>query len=155
MILAVVLPLTLVLAGLGTFGALAVDRHARRTLPSGAFIQGVDVGGLRFEQAVTRVRERVEAPLHRPLTLTVDEFKVETSPWELGYRVDVPKAVREAMGVDAGDWVIFRVEGNGRALVARTEHLLDLAGSVPVPAGKRGTPWDEVRRSIRDVRARR
>ena len=95
--LAVVLPVTLALAGLATFGVMAVDRNARRTVPDGTFIQGVDVGGLRFDAAVARVRDKVEAPLHQPVTLTVDQFKVQTTPWELGYRVDVPNAVHQAM----------------------------------------------------------
>lgn len=60
-------------------------------------------------------------------------------------QVTVPKAVREALGLRAGDRVVFRVEGQ-RATLARTPDLLALAGSVPVPAGKRGTPWDEVLR---------
>ncbi len=119
MVLAVVLPVTLVLAGLATFGVLAVDRNARRTLPSGAFIQGVDVGGLRFDEAVARVRERVETPLHRSMKVTVDQFEVETSPWELGYRVDVPRAVREAMGPRRNGNVLTRVSAelfaSGRA----------------------------------------
>ncbi len=41
--------------------------------------------------------------------------------------------------------MLFRVERT-RAVIARTPHLLDLAGSVPVPSGKRGTAWDEVLR---------
>ena len=109
LILAVVLPLTLVLAGLGTFGALAIDRNARRTLPSGAFIQGVDVGGLRFDAAVARVREKVETPLHRPVKVTVDTFQAQTSPWDLGYRVDVPRAVRQAMASRSRGNVLSRV----------------------------------------------
>ena len=32
--------------------------------------------------------------------------------------------------------------------------LLDLAGSVPVPAQKRGTPWPELRRRTREARAK-
>ena len=48
-VLAIVLPVTLALGLAGGFGALAVDRHARSTLPSGAFIQGFDVGGLKFD----------------------------------------------------------------------------------------------------------
>jgi lipoprotein-anchoring transpeptidase ErfK/SrfK len=119
-IVAVVLPVTLLLALAGTLGALAVDRHARRTLPSGAFIQGVDVGGLRFDEAVARVRERVEAPLHRPISLTVDTFKTQTTPWDLGYRVDVPGAVRQAMGV--------RTKGN---IVSRVSSQLFAAGGAP------------------------
>lgn len=97
MVLAVVLQATLLLAGLGSLAVLTVDRQARQTLPSGAFIQGVSVGGLKFDDAVARVRQKVEEPLHRPVTLHVDDFRTEVSPWDLGYRVDVPAAVREAM----------------------------------------------------------
>jgi lipoprotein-anchoring transpeptidase ErfK/SrfK len=119
-LLAVVLPLAVVLAGLGTLGTLAVDRHARRTLPSGAFIQGVDVGGLTFGQAVARVGEKVEAPLRRPVKVTADPFSVQTSPWDLGYRVDVPAVVHRAMGGRQG--------GN---LASRTFSRLFSSGGAP------------------------
>jgi lipoprotein-anchoring transpeptidase ErfK/SrfK len=119
-VVAVVVPVTLLLAVAGTLGALAIDREAKRTLPSGAFIQGVDVGGLRFADAVARVREKVEAPLRRPVTLTVDTFKTQTTPWDLGYRVDVPAAVREAMGV--------RTRGN---IVSRVSSQLFSSGGAP------------------------
>jgi lipoprotein-anchoring transpeptidase ErfK/SrfK len=107
-VVAVVLPVTLVVLLGAAIGAIVIDRRAERTLPSGAFIQGVDVGGLKFDEAVAQVRERVEAPLHRPMTLTVDEFKTQASPWDLGYRVDVPAAVRKAMGARS-DTVLSRV----------------------------------------------
>ena len=67
-------------------------------------------------------------------------------------QVTVPKAVRDALGLGEGDQVVFRVEGC-RAVLARTPSLLDLAGSVSVPAEKRGTPWPEVRRRARASRA--
>lgn len=66
-------------------------------------------------------------------------------------QLTVPKAVRDALDLHEGDQVVFRVEG-GRAAMGRTPDLLDLAGSVPVPAGKRGTPWSEVRRRTRASR---
>jgi antitoxin PrlF len=68
-------------------------------------------------------------------------------------QLTVPKAVRDALGLVEGDQVVFRVEGR-RALLARTPSLLDLAGSVPVPAQKPGTPWPEVRRQTREARAK-
>lgn len=68
-------------------------------------------------------------------------------------QLTVPKVVRDALGLVQGDRVVFRVEGT-RAVIARTPNLLDLAGSVPVPAEKRGTPWTEVRRRTREARAR-
>lgn len=63
-------------------------------------------------------------------------------------QVTIPKAVREALGLVEGDAVVFRIEG-GRALLARTPGLLELAGAVSVPAAKRGIAWDEVRRRTR------
>ena len=59
-------------------------------------------------------------------------------------QVTIPKAVREALDLNAGDQLLFRVE-EGRAVVAKTGDFLAMAGSVPVPPEKRGLPWDEVR----------
>ena len=67
-------------------------------------------------------------------------------------QLTVPKAVRDALDLHEGDQVVFRVEGQ-RAVLGRTPDLLDLAGSVPVPAEKRGTSWNEVRRRTRARRA--
>jgi antitoxin PrlF len=67
-------------------------------------------------------------------------------------QVTVPKAVRDALGLKQGDRLVFRVEGR-RAFLARTADLLDLAGAVTVPASKRETPWEEVRRQVRSARA--
>jgi len=108
-VIAIVMPVTLALVLAGVFGALAVDRHARSTLPSGAFIQGVDVGGLRFDDAVARVRTQVETPLRRPIRLTVDTYETQSTPWDLGYQVDVPAAVRRAMSSRSGGNVVSRV----------------------------------------------
>ena len=68
-------------------------------------------------------------------------------------QLTIPKAVRDALGLVEGDQVVFRVDGQ-RALLARTPKLLDLAGSVAVPAQKRGTPWPEIRHRTREVRAK-
>ena len=67
-------------------------------------------------------------------------------------QITIPKGVREALGIAAGDQVVFRVEQH-RAMLAKTPNLLDLAGAVDVPAAKRGVAWDEVRRSTRRARA--
>ena len=74
-----------------------------------------------------------------------------------GYRVTpkdqitILKEVREALGIAAGDQIVFRVE-QSRAILAKTPNLLDLAGAIDVPAAKRGVAWDEVRRSTRRAR---
>lgn len=67
-------------------------------------------------------------------------------------QITIPKDVRDALGLVEGDRVVFRVEEN-RAILARTTDLLSLAGAVPVPASKRGVPWDDVRRTARQLRA--
>ncbi|MCC7078665.1 MAG: AbrB/MazE/SpoVT family DNA-binding domain-containing protein [Acidimicrobiia bacterium] len=66
-------------------------------------------------------------------------------------QVTVPKVVREALGLEEGDDVVFHVEGN-RAVLARTPDFLSLAGSIPVPAAKRNVAWDEVIRQTRSAR---
>jgi len=68
-------------------------------------------------------------------------------------QVTLPKPVREALGLRAGDEIVFRVHGD-RAIVSKTPDFLDLAGSVAVPDGKRGTPWDHVLRQAYRPRSR-
>jgi len=67
-------------------------------------------------------------------------------------QITVPRAVREALALEEGDRLVFRVDGQ-RAILARTPDLLSLARSVSVPAAKRGTPWAEVLRQTRRARA--
>jgi AbrB family looped-hinge helix DNA binding protein len=69
-------------------------------------------------------------------------------------QVTIPKSVRDALELGAGDEVLFRVE-RSRAVIAKTPDFLALAGTVAVPADKRGTPWDEVLRRTRHERAGR
>jgi len=70
-------------------------------------------------------------------------------------QVTVPKSVRDALGLEEGDLVLFRVEGK-RAVLSKTPSFLDLAGSVKVPAAKRNVAWDEVvRRTLRSRAASR
>ena len=69
-------------------------------------------------------------------------------------QVTIPKSVREALDLHEGDDLLFRVE-RSRAVIGKTPDFLGLAGSVPVPATKRATPWDEVLRATRHQRAER
>jgi antitoxin PrlF len=64
----------------------------------------------------------------------------------------LPKAAREELGLRAGDELLVRV-GHKQAIVAKTPDFLEWAGSVSVPARKRGTAWDEVLRQTRRARA--
>jgi antitoxin PrlF len=67
-------------------------------------------------------------------------------------QVTLPKAVRDALGIEKGDEVVFRVDGN-RAVLAKTPNFLDLAGSIRVPARKRNVAWDEIVRKTSAARA--
>ncbi|HWT93419.1 MAG TPA: AbrB/MazE/SpoVT family DNA-binding domain-containing protein [Solirubrobacteraceae bacterium] len=67
-------------------------------------------------------------------------------------QITVPKPVRDALALRPGDEVVFRLHGD-RAVVAKTPDFLDLAGAIPVPAGKRGTSWDRVLAETRRAQA--
>lgn len=67
-------------------------------------------------------------------------------------QVTVPKPVRLALGLQEGDSVVFRIEGN-RATLARTADLLDLAGVVQVPADLQGLQWRQIRARTHAARA--
>jgi antitoxin PrlF len=61
-------------------------------------------------------------------------------------QITIPKSVRDALKLTEGDQVVFRVIEGERAILARTPDLLELAGTVSVPADVRGLPWEEIRR---------
>ena len=67
-------------------------------------------------------------------------------------QVTLPKSVRESLQLKAGDRVLFRVL-NGRAVLAKVPDFLELAGSVPLPAGKRGASWSRIRAETWQKRA--
>jgi len=68
-------------------------------------------------------------------------------------QITVPKAVRDTLALKPGDQVLFRLEDN-RAILARTQDFLGLAGAVAVPQGKRGARWEDIRRQTRQARAK-
>jgi antitoxin PrlF len=59
-------------------------------------------------------------------------------------QLTIPKEVREALGLEAGDRVYFSVHQGG-AVLTKVPDFIDLAGSVPVPPEVRGVPWRKVR----------
>ena len=67
-------------------------------------------------------------------------------------QVTIPRSVRDALDLATGDSVVFRVEGD-RAVLARTPDLLRSAGSISVPAAKRGTAWAQVLHETRSARS--
>jgi AbrB family looped-hinge helix DNA binding protein len=69
-------------------------------------------------------------------------------------QLTIPKSVREALGIDKGDRVVFRVE-DGCVLLAKTVELLDLAGTISVPEGKGGVSWTEIVDATHTARGRK
>ena len=69
-------------------------------------------------------------------------------------QVTIPKSVRDALDLHEGDELLFRVE-RSRAVVAKTPDFLEFAGTVPTPAARRGTAWDQILRQTRAARGRR
>jgi AbrB family looped-hinge helix DNA binding protein len=67
-------------------------------------------------------------------------------------QITLPKSVREALGLKEGDRVLFRVF-EGRAVLAKVEDFLDLAGSVSVPPEKKGATWPAIKASTWRQRA--
>jgi lipoprotein-anchoring transpeptidase ErfK/SrfK len=107
-IAALVLVLAVVFGGVSAW-AVRYDNHTINTLPADTVIGGVKVGGLRFQAAVARVRAVVEAPLHQPVHVVSDGFQADTTAWDMGLQVDVPAAVRKAMGANHDGNVYQRV----------------------------------------------
>lgn len=92
-------------AGVAGAWAMSYDRRTSQRLLPGTSIEGVDVGGLRPAEAIERLRSRLEDPLRRPVTLRAGTNEIETTPWDLGLRVDVEAAVRTAQGTASGNAV--------------------------------------------------
>ena len=70
-------------------------------------------------------------------------------------QLTIPKEVRDALELEEGDRVYFRVQPGG-AVISKVPDLLELAGSVPVPPELSGKSWNEIReetwrRVARDV----
>jgi antitoxin PrlF len=59
-------------------------------------------------------------------------------------QITLPKSVRDALGLKAGDRVLFRVHDD-RAVLAKVPDFLDLAGTMPPPPAKRDMAWGRVR----------
>src|SRR5438876_8652942 len=71
-------------AGGASAWAIRYDHHTINVLPKDTVIGGVNVGGLRFQAAVDRLKGRLEAPLHEPIHVSAPGFQVDTTAWDMG-----------------------------------------------------------------------
>jgi AbrB family looped-hinge helix DNA binding protein len=60
----------------------------------------------------------------------------------------IPREVRDALGLKAGEAVVFDIEEDGRGssvTLRRSKSLEELAGSFPSPADVANLSWEEIR----------
>jgi lipoprotein-anchoring transpeptidase ErfK/SrfK len=93
----IVVPVAVVVLGVGTFLLVSADRAASAHLPSATVIEDVPVGGMSPDQAVERLRPVVEEPLRRTMVLESGDFEISTTPWDLGFRADLTTTVKRAL----------------------------------------------------------
>jgi lipoprotein-anchoring transpeptidase ErfK/SrfK len=107
----------LVLVG-GTQAAWGYERGRASHLLPATTIGGIRVGGLEASVAASRLRDAIEAPLHRPLAVRGADAAFVTTPWKAGLRVDVTRAVAAALSdersVDPIRRLWRRLTGGGR-----------------------------------------
>lgn len=90
-----------IMGGLAAWGTAYDHSHADRLLPD-TIVEGVPVGGMTASAAIDLLRDRLEGPLHRPITVRAGDYSLATTPWDLGLHVDVRAAVRKAQGEVTG-----------------------------------------------------
>lgn len=94
-ILAAVLVLSLGVFSVGFTWAALDDYATRDVMPKGASVDGVDVGGLTYADAVKVVEEKIKGPLLQPVAVTFADKTFAIEPKEY-VEVDVAGMLAEA-----------------------------------------------------------
>jgi lipoprotein-anchoring transpeptidase ErfK/SrfK len=100
--------LLLVLVG-GAVAAYAYDSSRDDLIAKGVTIAGVDVGGMRTEEATRVVRRELQKPLERPITIKRGGARFTLSAQDAGVQADVGAMVDEALKVSRDGSIITRV----------------------------------------------
>lgn len=126
------------LAGGGT-AAFAHDALGRAHFLPGTRIGGVYVGGQSLDVAEQNLNRVFVEPLHRPMSLVVQDTTSTATPWELGMRIDVRDVVaktyerQQQLSLPERAWRWIRGDDSSNAsLGPLLEHtkLLQTLGSV-------------------------
>ena len=143
----------------GTVAAVAYDSSRDDLIASGVTVAGVDVGGMRADQARRIVARELRAPLSRPVAVMHGSWRFELTAREAGVRADVDGMVDEALEASRSGNIVSRVArditgGDEDAQVpprvtysrAAVEQLVERVVSQGQPARPR-TPRSSSRRS--------
>jgi lipoprotein-anchoring transpeptidase ErfK/SrfK len=100
--------LLLVLIG-GAVAAFAYDSSRDDVIAEGVTIAGVDVGGMKTEEARSLVRRELQEPLERPISVVRGAQRFRLSAHDAGVTADVTGMVEEALQVSRDGSIFSRV----------------------------------------------
>jgi lipoprotein-anchoring transpeptidase ErfK/SrfK len=100
--------LLLVLIG-GAVAAFAYDSSRDDVIAEGVTIAGVDVGGMKTEEARSVVRRELQKPLERPIAVVRGPQRFRLSAHDAGVTADVTGMVEEALQVSRDGSIFSRV----------------------------------------------
>jgi lipoprotein-anchoring transpeptidase ErfK/SrfK len=100
--------LLLVLVG-GSVAAFAYDSSRDDVIAEGVTIAGVDVGGMKSDQARRIVRRELQKPLERPVAVVRGESRFSLSAQDAGVKADVGGMVDEALKASRDGSIFTRV----------------------------------------------
>jgi lipoprotein-anchoring transpeptidase ErfK/SrfK len=100
--------LALVLAG-GAVAALAYDSSRDDLIAEGVTVAGVDVGGMRVDEARQVIRRELEESLEQPIAVTFKKRRFNLSAQDAGVNADVEGMVDEALAESRSGSIVSRV----------------------------------------------
>jgi lipoprotein-anchoring transpeptidase ErfK/SrfK len=93
----------------GTVAAVAYDSSRNDLIASGVTVAGVDMGGMRADQARRIVARELRAPLSRPVAVMHGTWRFELTAREANVRADVDAMVEEAIEASRSGNIVTRV----------------------------------------------
>jgi lipoprotein-anchoring transpeptidase ErfK/SrfK len=103
--------LAVLLLGLvgGAVAAYAYDSSRDDLIAEGVTIAGIDVGGMRVDDARRTVARRLQEPLDQPIAVVRGKRRFNLSAEDAGVRADVTGMVDEALDASRGGTIFTRV----------------------------------------------
>jgi lipoprotein-anchoring transpeptidase ErfK/SrfK len=93
----------------GAVAAFAYDSSRDDVIAEGVTIAGVDVGGMKTEEARSVVRRELQKPLERPIAVVRGPQRFRLSAHDAGVTADVTGMVEEALQVSRDGSIFSRV----------------------------------------------